>query len=82
MSVEQLQRMKYVSEQAGVPVEALEGGIGKLNKNIGMAAAGKSKDLAALEDRNFNAHSNSILQARAISDGQNASVVCPYHAMR
>lgn len=48
MSVEQLQRMKYVSEQAGVPVEALEGGIGKLNKNIGMAAAGKSKDLAAL----------------------------------
>lgn len=48
MSVEQLQRMKYVAEQSGVPIEALEGGIGKLNRNIGMAAAGKSKDLAAL----------------------------------
>jgi len=48
MSVEQLQRMKYVAEQAGVPVEALEGGIGKLNKNIGAAAAGKNKDLAGL----------------------------------
>lgn len=48
MSVEQLQRMKYVADQAGVPIEALEGGAGKLNKNIGLAAAGKSKDLSAL----------------------------------
>lgn len=48
MTVEQLQRMKYVADQAGVPIEMLEGGISKLNKNIGAAAAGKGKDLAAL----------------------------------
>ncbi len=48
MSVEQYQRMKYVADQAGVGVETLEGSMGKLNKNIGMAAAGKSKDLSAL----------------------------------
>lgn len=51
MSVEQLQRMKYVAEQSGVPIEALEGGIGKLNRNIGMAAAGKSKDLSSLMEK-------------------------------
>lgn len=48
MSVEQLQRMKYVSEQAGVPIESLEIGMAKLNKQIGDATAGKNKDLAGL----------------------------------
>jgi hypothetical protein len=48
MSVEQYQRMKYVAEQAGIGIESVEGSVGKLNRNIGMAAAGKSKDLASL----------------------------------
>lgn len=48
MSVEQLQRMKYVSEQAGVPVENLELGMAKLNKQIGDASVGKNKDFAGL----------------------------------
>ena len=48
MSVEQYQRMKYVADQAGLGIEAIESSVGKLNKNIGMAAAGKSKDLAGL----------------------------------
>lgn len=48
MSVEQLQRMKYVSEQAGVPVESLQLGMAKLNKQLGDATAGKNKDLAGL----------------------------------
>jgi hypothetical protein len=48
MSVEQLQRMKYVSEQAGVPVESLQMGMAKLNKQMGDASAGKNKDLALL----------------------------------
>lgn len=47
MSVEQIQRMRYVAEQAGVSAEALEGGIGKLNRKLG-EAAGKDKDLAGL----------------------------------
>lgn len=51
MAVEDLQRMRYVAEQAGVPIEALEGSLGKLNKNIGAAAAGKNKDLASLFKR-------------------------------
>lgn len=48
MSVEQLQRMKYVSEQAGVPVESLQMGMAKLNKQMGDVSAGKNKDLALL----------------------------------
>jgi hypothetical protein len=48
MTVEEIQRMKYVSEQAGVPMEALEGSIGKLNVNMSKAAGGKNKSLANL----------------------------------
>lgn len=48
MTVEQVQRMKYVAEQSNVPIEALQGSLGKLNKNIGEAATGKNKELAAL----------------------------------
>lgn len=46
MTVEQLQRMKYVADQAGVSTEAMEGSLGKLNKNIANAVSGKNKDLA------------------------------------
>lgn len=48
VGAEQLQRMKYVSEQAGVPVESLQMGMAKLNKQMGDASAGKNKDLALL----------------------------------
>lgn len=48
MSVEEYQRMKYVAEQAGVGVEALEGSMGKLNKNTYAAANGGNKNIAAL----------------------------------
>lgn len=51
MGVEEYQRMKYVAEQAGVAVESLEGSVGKLNLNIGKAAAGKNKALADLMRR-------------------------------
>ncbi|HLO63155.1 MAG TPA: hypothetical protein VK165_09355, partial [Azonexus sp.] len=48
MAVEEWQRMKYVSDQAGVPIETLQTSMAKLNKQIGDAAAGKNKDLAGL----------------------------------
>lgn len=51
MGIEEYQRMKYVAEQAGVGVESLENAVGKLNLNIGKAAAGKNKPLAELMAR-------------------------------
>lgn len=51
MGVEEYQRMKYVAEQAGVGVESLESSVGKLNLNIGKAAAGKGKPVAELMQR-------------------------------
>lgn len=48
MSVEEWVRMKYVAEQAGVGVEALEGSLGKLNRNVGEAASGGNTKLASL----------------------------------
>ncbi len=51
MGVEEYQRMKYVAEQAGVGVESLENSVGKLNLNIGKAAAGKGQPVAALMAR-------------------------------
>lgn len=48
MSVEQWQRMKYVAEQANVPVEALEDGLSRLNSGVAKAAAGQNKKLAGL----------------------------------
>lgn len=48
MSTAEFQRMKYVAEQAGVPVDLLTASMGKLNKNMGAAAMGKDKNLAGL----------------------------------
>ncbi len=48
MSVQQYQRMKYVAEQSGTSIEAMEGSLSKLNRQMGDAAAGKNKDLAGL----------------------------------
>lgn len=45
------QRMKYVFEQAGVPVEAAEKAMGKLNLNLSAAGTGKNKDLEQLLKR-------------------------------
>lgn len=46
MSVQEYQRMKYVAEQSGTSIEAMEGSLGKLNRQMGEAAAGKNKALA------------------------------------
>lgn len=48
MSNAEYQRMKYVTEQAGLGAEAMQASMGKLNKNIGAAASGKNKDLVSL----------------------------------
>lgn len=48
MGIGQYQRMKYVAEQAGVGVDMLEGAMGKLNLNMGNAAAGKNNNVTAL----------------------------------
>lgn len=48
MSVQQYQRMKYVAEQSGTSIEAMEGSLSKLNRQVGDAAAGKNKNLAGL----------------------------------
>lgn len=48
MSTDDWQRYKYVFDQAGVSVDAMEGSLGKLNKNLGNAGSGKNKDLEAL----------------------------------
>jgi len=44
----QYQMFKYIGEQSNVPIEALSSSVGRLNKGIGMAAAGKNKELASL----------------------------------
>lgn len=48
LAVEQWQRLKYVFEQSGVSVEAMEASMGQLNKRLGMIAGGKGKDLIGL----------------------------------
>lgn len=48
MSTAEYQRWKYVAGQSGVSVEGLASSVGRLNRNIAMAATGKNKDLAAL----------------------------------
>lgn len=48
MSTDEYQRLKYMAGQSGVDVEALGSSIGRLNKSIGMAGAGKNKELASL----------------------------------
>jgi hypothetical protein len=48
MSTDEYQRMKYVAEQAGVPIDMLGLSMGKLNKNLGTAAMGKNEALADL----------------------------------
>lgn len=51
VSTDEYQRLKYEAGQSGVSVEGLASSMGRLNKGIALAAAGKSKDLAALFKR-------------------------------
>ena len=48
MSVEQYQRMRYVAEQSGTSIDAMEISLSKLNRAAGEAAVGKNKDVASL----------------------------------
>lgn len=48
MSVEQYQRMKYVAEQSGTSIEAMEGSMSKLNLALAKGATGQNKNLAGL----------------------------------
>lgn len=51
IATDQLQQLKYVAQQSGVDADMLASAIGKLNVNIGNAAAGKNKNLVALFKR-------------------------------
>ena len=46
INAEKLQELEYAGKLAGVMPETLQGGLAKLNKGLGEAAAGKNKDLA------------------------------------
>lgn len=51
VSIPEYQRLKYIAGQSGVDVNELGSSMGRLNKSIAEAAAGKNKDLAALFQR-------------------------------
>lgn len=48
INAEKLQELQYAGKLAGVMPETLQGGLAKLNKGLGEAAAGKNKDLALM----------------------------------
>lgn len=48
VSTDEYQRLKYIAEQSGVSADELGSSVGRLNKNIALAAAGKNKDFASL----------------------------------
>jgi hypothetical protein len=48
MSTDEVQRIKFVAEQAGVSFEELGGSMGKLNLNLAKAATGQAKDVSSL----------------------------------
>lgn len=48
LSAEEYQRLTFIAGQSSVSPESMGDAIGKLNKNVDMAATGKNKDLAAL----------------------------------
>lgn len=47
-TTDDIQRLKYVAGQSGVAFESLVDGVGKLNKNLGMASAGGAPELTSL----------------------------------
>lgn len=48
VSIPEYQRLEYMAGQSGVSADDLGASVGRLNRNIGMAAAGKGKELAGL----------------------------------
>lgn len=48
LTTDQLQLLAYQGEMADVSIEALQGAVGKLQRNMGDALAGKNKELAGL----------------------------------
>lgn len=48
ITTDEFQRLQYLAQQSDVSVEGLQAATGKLNKEIGKAATGKNKELAAL----------------------------------
>ncbi|APW38962.1 hypothetical protein RD110_18585 [Rhodoferax koreense] len=48
MTSDQFQRMKYVADQAALPIDVLQLSMGKLNKGLGAAAMGKNDSLLGL----------------------------------
>lgn len=51
INAEKLQELEYAGKLAGVMPETLQGGLAKLNKGLGEAAAGKNDELAGLLKR-------------------------------
>lgn len=48
LSAEEYQRLTFIAGQSGIAAESMGSAVGRLNKNIAMAATGKNKDLAEL----------------------------------
>lgn len=68
VSTDEYQRIKYVAGQSGVAAEELGSSMGRLNKSIAEAAAGKNKDLAALFKQSGIAMRDSNGQLRNATD--------------
>jgi len=51
LSAEEYQRIIYIANQSGVAADAMGASMGRLNKNIAMAVAGKNKEFASLMDK-------------------------------
>lgn len=48
LSAEEYQRITFIASQSGVAADAMGASMGKLNKNIAMAVAGKNKEFSSL----------------------------------
>lgn len=48
LTTDEYQRMGFIAEQSGTNIDELGSSLGRLNKGIALAAAGKNQDLAAL----------------------------------
>lgn len=48
LSAEEYQRIIYIANQSGVAADAMGASMGRLNKNIAMAVAGKNKEFSSL----------------------------------
>ncbi|MGI4850552.1 MAG: phage tail tape measure protein [Janthinobacterium lividum] len=68
VTAEQLETLRYTAQMTNVPVETLQSGMGRLEKNMGAAAAGKSKLVTALFEH-MNIHlRNAHGAVRSVTD--------------